>query len=104
MSNHPTTLAHQANALVVANHHRERWTREELELVSAFTDDTPDAELAIVLGRSLYALWNIQTRLRHEGVEGVLMRDERPASLAPYGVCDAHFVALLPTGECPFEA
>lgn len=62
----------QGETLVTADHHRERWTTEDLEFVAAFTDDVTDAELATTVGRSLASLWAIQNRLRNEGVEGVL--------------------------------
>lgn len=61
----------QGDTLVTADANGERWTVEDLDIVVAFTDDVSDAELATTLGRTLYSLWAIQTRLRHEGVEGV---------------------------------
>lgn len=62
----------QGTTLVTATERGERWTRDDLDLVVAFTDDERDEDIAITLGRSLYAIWNIQNRLRHEGVEGVI--------------------------------
>lgn len=95
-----STLRAQGNTLITADNAGERWTRDELELVVAFTDDTRDEDIAITLGRSLYAIWAIQHRLRNEGVEGVLERDLR-RDAAPAPTCASHFVVLLPTGDCP---
>ena len=61
----------QGETLVVAEHAGERWTVEDLDLVVMFTDEVSDVELATTVGRSLYAIWAIQHRLRTEGVEGV---------------------------------
>ena len=54
----------EATTLITADHHRETWTREEIELVMAFTDDATDEEIAVTLGRSLFAVWSIQHRIR----------------------------------------
>ena len=83
MTNTTNTRA-QARTTRSADANGERWTREDLEFVVAFTDTERDEDLAIALGRTLYAIWNIQHRLAHEGVEGVMKRDEvrrtRPAA------------------------
>lgn len=59
------TLANATNA-------GDRWTLDDVQFVVAFTDDVKDEELALALGRSLYAVWAIQNRIRTEGVEGVI--------------------------------
>lgn len=55
--------------LVTADHHRESWTRDELEFVTTFTNDARDEEIAYALGRSLYAIWAIQYRIRNGEIE-----------------------------------
>lgn len=61
----------QGRTLNEATSHRERWTTDDLEFVVAFTEESSDEELALTLGRSLASIWNIQYRIRSEGVEGV---------------------------------
>lgn len=89
----------QDSTLVTADAHREPWTRDELDFVIEFTDTDTDADLAVALGRSLYAIWTIQHRIRTEGVAGVIERLEREAS-RPLRVCPTHFVTLPATGVC----
>ncbi len=55
----------------LAVHSGEAWDAEEIETVIAFTDDVTDEEIALALGRTLAAVWNIQNRIRHEGVDPV---------------------------------
>lgn len=52
----------QAIALEVAVRHHDHWTTKDLEFVQAFSDDR-DEDIAIALGRSLYAI---------RGIRGVL--------------------------------
>lgn len=54
----------EGETLVVADAHRESWTTEDVDFVRAFTDDATDEEIAYALGRSLYAIWSIQSRIR----------------------------------------
>ncbi len=61
----------QGTTLVTADAHGEAWEQDDVELVIAFTDDVRDEELAVTLGRSLYAIWAIQHRIRTEGVDCV---------------------------------
>jgi hypothetical protein len=63
----------QDRTLVTAHAKGERWERDDLELVSMFTDTVTDELLALVLGRSLFALWAIQHRMRSEGFEAVML-------------------------------
>lgn len=78
----PTTWANrvQATTLATATAYKQRWETDDLELVVEFTETVSDEDLALVLGRSLYAIWNIQYRLRHEGVEGVLQASKVDAT------------------------
>lgn len=92
--------ATQGATLVTADHHRERWTREDLDLVVAFGDDATNEELAVTCGRTLASIVNIKHRLTYEGVEGVWATMSAPP---PPPVCSDHFVALLPSGDCPFD-
>ena len=50
----------ESNTLATAEHHREPWTRDEIEFVVTFTDVERDEDIAYALGRSLYAVWAIQ--------------------------------------------
>lgn len=54
----------ESNTLATAEHHREPWTRDEIEFVVTFTDVERDEDIAYALGRSLYAVWAIQHRIR----------------------------------------
>lgn len=86
----------QGETLVTADHANERWTREELEYVVTHTDDERDADIALALGRSLFALWAIQHRLRSEGVEGVMARFAKRV----VATCPTHHLALTAMGDC----
>src|ERR1044072_4440779 len=87
----------QGKTLVTADNHRERWTRDELEFVAGMTDEEQDAAIATALGRSLYSIWSIQHRLRHDGLEAVLERMQDPA---PAPTCPTHHIRLTALGEC----
>lgn len=63
--NETVTLANATNAY-------DAWTYDDVNFVVAFTDDTTDVDLALALGRSLFAIWAIQHRVRTEGAAGVL--------------------------------
>src|SRR5690349_115349 len=93
-----TAWAHrvQDGTLVTADHHRERWTPDEIEFVVEMTDDERDEDIALALGRSLYAVWALQHRVRTEGVEGVMRRPARRV----VATCPTHHIALTPTGAC----
>jgi hypothetical protein len=80
----------------VATANGEAWDAESIETVIAFTDDVTDEELAITLGRTLAAVWNIQHRLRSEGVDTV--RRAYAPNVLP--TCATHHIALTATGEC----
>jgi hypothetical protein len=67
--------------LVTADHHRETYTRDELELIVAFTDDATDEEIAYALGRSLYAIWSIQARIRSGEIDVATPRRVNPAMI-----------------------
>lgn len=54
----------QDRTLAFADAWGEPWSPNEVEFVQAFTDDATDEEIAVTLGRSLYAIWSIQSRLR----------------------------------------
>lgn len=101
MTNTTTTWAarKQGETLVTAEAHRERWTREDVELVAQFTDVDDDVTLAETVGRSLYAIWSIQHRIRHEGVAGVLATFDKPQARV-VATCPTHHIALTALGEC----
>ncbi len=64
-----TTTAHaadhrsQAITLPEADHHYESWTTAEIEFVETFSDDERDEDIATAIGRSLYAVRSLRTRL-----------------------------------------
>lgn len=95
-----STLKAQGRTLVTADHARELWTRDEIEFVVAMTNDERDEDIAIALGRSLYALWAIQYRIRREGVAGVLMRGDAAQTAPVVRTCATHHIALTATGAC----
>lgn len=69
----------EGETLVTADNHRESYTRDELEMIVAFTDDATDEEIAYALGRSLYAIWSIQSRIRRGEIEIAAPRRVNPA-------------------------
>lgn len=73
----------QGVTLVTATERGERWTRDDLEFVVAMTETERDEDIAVALGRTLFAIWNIQFRLTHEGVEGVVASQERTTPVRP---------------------
>jgi len=91
----------QGRTLVTADAHGEAWTPDDVEFVAAFTDDVSDEELATTLGRSLYAIWAIQHRLRTSGFDADAARRAWNARLAPVvATCPRCFLALPATGAC----
>lgn len=48
----------------------EGWTTQELEFVTTFAGDTTDAELALSLGRTLYAIQSIRHAIEAGKVTG----------------------------------
>lgn len=72
MTTNASSLASQDRTLADASNWGETWTVEDVEFVVEFTDDVKDEELALTLGRSLYAIWALQHRVRHEGFAGVV--------------------------------
>lgn len=59
----------QGETLVTADAWGEPWTRSDLEIVQAFTNEVTDAELATTLGRSLAAIWSIQHRIANGEID-----------------------------------
>lgn len=49
----------QRATLANATRNGEGWTTRELEFVTAFRDEATDAEIALALGRTLYAVQTI---------------------------------------------
>lgn len=86
----------QGATVALAEHNGEHWSADEIETVIAFTDDTTDAEIALALGRTMAAVWNIQHRLRVEGVDTV--RRAYAPRVTP--TCGVHHIALTATGDC----
>jgi hypothetical protein len=64
MSSNASTVRAQAASLATAVRHGEGYTSADLELITAFTDDVTDRELAVALGRSVYAIQAIQAAIR----------------------------------------
>lgn len=83
----------------LAVHSGEAWTADEIETVIAFTDDTTDADIALALGRTMAAVWNIQHRLRTDGVNGVRAA-YAPDTRRTVAVCPTHCITLTATGDC----
>jgi hypothetical protein len=75
------------------------WDASDVETVIAFTDIDTDEDIALALGRTLAAVWNIQHRMRTEGVtalrEAYAPRVERDVT-----TCATHHIALRANGEC----
>lgn len=83
---------HQNVTRANATHHNERYTVEEIDFVVAFTDTTPDHEIADALGRSLYAIVAIQARLRAGDYDALVRRALRDA--APVRTCPSCFMVI----------
>lgn len=47
----------------IASNNGEGWTIADLEFVTTFTNDATDAEIAITLGRTLYAIQSLRVAL-----------------------------------------
>jgi hypothetical protein len=86
----------QGATLVTADAHNAPWDDDDIEFVATFTDDATDEEIAIALGRSLYAIWAIQTRIR----EGAITPRRRDARSPITRTWDAGFdyVTTFPPG------
>lgn len=94
-------IAHQDDSLRFAEAHCQPWTPDEVEFVIEFTDSTIDADIAVALGRTLYAVENLQHRLRTNGVDFERARVRQafePLPQAP--TCGSCFVQLPATGVC----
>lgn len=70
----------QSDCKASADHNGERWTTDEVRYIAEHTDVERDEDMAKELGRTLFAVWNLQHRLRTEGVEGVLESFAREAA------------------------
>jgi hypothetical protein len=70
----------QAITLPVATEHRETWVREDLEFVQMFTDER-DEDLALALGRTLYAIRSIRAVIDERIERDRLRRASRPREL-----------------------
>jgi hypothetical protein len=86
----------QDATLVTADAWGEAWSDDDIEFVAAFTDDATDEEIATTLGRSLYAIWAIQTRIR-EGAITPRRRDVR-SPIAKAWDQGFDFVTTFPPG------
>jgi hypothetical protein len=65
----------EAETLKTADNHRETWDLDDLEFVAAFRDETNDEELAVTLGRSLYAVQSIKRVLDERITREVAVRN-----------------------------
>lgn len=65
MSNDVWTETHQRVTLDNATKWGEGWTSRDLEFVVAFTDSASDTEIALALGRTLFAVQSVQVAIRH---------------------------------------
>jgi hypothetical protein len=63
MSNASNVKA-QDRTLVTADAWGEAWTSDEIAFVREMTEKERDEDIAYALGRTLYALWAIQARIR----------------------------------------
>lgn len=101
-SNHPSAKA-QGRTLPLASHHRETWTPDEVEFVLAMTDEERDEDIAVALGRSLYAVWNLQHRLRTGTFDFAEMkRLAQRNAVAVVATCPTCHVEVPKTGVCDF--
>jgi len=94
---HASTLAKQQASLLTAANHREPWMPHEVELL---TEPTEAAQLAELLGRTVYAVQSA----RHLLAQGVALGGGHGASTAPeVKVCPCHGLQVLPTGACALD-
>lgn len=75
-----TTIAHaadhrsQAITLPKADHHNETWTLDELTFMVEFRDDR-DEDIALALGRSLYAVRAMRPNLNDRFADATRVRN-----------------------------
>lgn len=64
------TARTQAITAAAARKHGEGWTLADLEFVSAFAGEVTDAELAVALGRTLFAIQAIKHAIANGTAKG----------------------------------
>jgi hypothetical protein len=74
----------EQRTLVTADNHRELWDDDDLAFVAAFRDDATNEELAVTLGRSLFAITSIKQVLDERIAKQVAerRRAQRPSQRA----------------------
>ena len=79
MTRNASTALAQARTLPTAVNWGEEWSRDEVELVASFPDDTAE-ELARALGRTVYAVHAVREDLLHgrRDAEGRMVRKPQP--------------------------
>lgn len=102
----PTTWANrtQESTLLEADAKGAPWSSDDLEFVVLNTATMRDEDLAYELGRTLYALWSVQNRIKtgELSLESIRIRRIAEAPVAR-PVCSDHFVELLANGDCPLD-
>ncbi len=71
------TARTQAVTIANASKHGEGWTSADLEFVTAFSDDVTNEELALSLGRTLFAIASIKQAIAEGTAKG---SDRRPVT------------------------
>lgn len=72
------TARTQATTAAYATHHGEGWTSRDLEFVAAFPEAT-NAELALTLGRTLFAISSIKQAI----LDGTAVGSDREPAREP---------------------
>lgn len=76
MASDTWTLSHQQATLFSASNWGEGWTSRDIDFVIAFQDSASDTELALALGRTLFAVQSIKNAIRH-GRRTTVLRGRR---------------------------
>lgn len=97
MTTHASTLAHQQATLALATNHREPWEAHEVDLL---LEPSESSELAVVLGRTLYAVQSARFLLS----KGVKLGGGHGASTQrEIKVCACHGLEALRSGACALD-
>ncbi len=90
----------QASTLEGASHRYQRWTREELEYVVTHTDVVKDEDLAVELGRTYFAMWSIQHRVRAGDITLASIAERFDVKPVELDLCPACFTERAKSGDC----
>lgn len=96
-----TKWAHRIEAATLdeATNAGETWERDDVAFVMGMTGVERDEDIAYATGRSLYAIWAVQARVRrgdYDATGALIARATTPA----LRTCDACFTVVTPAATC----